>query len=434
MTAPSGLQLEVFPDVGRALVATRDFAIGDLILSETPFFQVPTTLLQKSALNKQLADVIAKVAEEFPDTGVPVSVQANLLADYVALSSRKRDELVNSFASDTTEDHILARFTSKVASAVHESITELQSFSTNELQKLLLVMIINAAEYVQRNESFVGLYKWGSKLAHSCSPKSVLMITEKQMSHYALQPIKAGDIVTTNYIIRDDIRACWTTPLRRRKLLDTKSFLCKCERCTAPDLNRTTKCPKCSQPTATPSDPNHTQTETWTCSNCSSIFTTDEMPTRMEQQLQTSVIEATAVFDTGLPTPQSFQKAMAKMDVVHKMATTVLGSEHWLSNWPKPFIANKLSRTDMEAAARLMIEWVEWSERGILPFYPNIHVRHVLSSGKYCAKSMVEDRFYGAVVKCRPWCKAELLGHPQMVAIAFAALKEAERKAFGEKA
>ena len=122
------------------------------------------------------------------------------------------------------------------------------------------------------------------------------------------------------------------------------------------------------------------------------------------------------------------------MDVVHKMATTVLGPQHWLSNWPKAFIANKLRQTDTEVAAKLMIEWVEWSEKRILPFYPNIHVRHVLSAGKYCAKSGVEERFYGAVVKCRPWCKAELLGHPQMVAIAVAALKEAERRGFVGKA
>ncbi|KAJ3046198.1 hypothetical protein HDV00_000010 [Rhizophlyctis rosea] len=402
MTEPTGVKLEQFPDIGRALVATKDFEIGDLIFAETPALQVPTAL-QNSAIYKKLLKAITEIAKEFPGAGVSASIQATLLLTYKKLSAEERREITEEYASDTTEDHVLARFTRKVAETVHDSISEFQAFTSDELQKLLLVMIINAIEVSEG----------------------------KEMKHYALQPIKTGEIVTTNYIIQDDIRVCWTTPMRRQKLLSTKSFLCKCTRCSAPDTNRTAKCPKCQQPAATPIDLNFDEVYQWTCSSCNASLSDTEMPIRMEQQLQTSLLEATAVFDdAALPSIEAFQKAMGKMDIVHKMGTTVLGSEHWITNWPKPFLANKLIVSDIKACSERAIEWIEWCGNHILPYFPHIHVRHVLSHQKYCEKGPVQERYYRALARCKPWINEIFLGDPRLVQLGTTALKEAGRRGY----
>jgi SET domain len=89
------------------------------------------------------------------------------------------------------------------------------------------------------------LFVFGSKIAHSCAPNvSDTSQTEDGALEYKVtRPIALGEEATFSYIGN-----LYQTPMYKRceQLLNTKSFLCGCSRCSGPDYYRMVQCTGCA--------------------------------------------------------------------------------------------------------------------------------------------------------------------------------------------
>jgi hypothetical protein len=120
------------------------------------------------------------------------------------------------------------------------------------------------AGYNQSHSEQCALYLYASKVSHSCRPSYTSNTDDGKLEYKAIQEIAAGDMITFSYIA--DV---WSTPthLRRKKLQDERSFLCKCTRCVKPDWLRLIKCKHCHKGllACTYDDEGF---PTWTCQSC----------------------------------------------------------------------------------------------------------------------------------------------------------------------
>jgi len=111
----------------------------------------------------------------------------------------------------------------------------------------------------------VALFLFGSKVAHSCSPNVTYSsrTSDGKLEYKATRPINAGDMITFPYL--DDV---WETPthVRREKLLESKSFVCRCIRCTGPDYARPFSCNKCDGALLCMDGAD--DSPVWSCSGC----------------------------------------------------------------------------------------------------------------------------------------------------------------------
>ncbi|KAJ3168889.1 hypothetical protein HDU88_001216 [Geranomyces variabilis] len=210
----AGYEIRTINGLGRAAVATKDFAIGELIISETPVLTVPVhrAPIESPSFDKlsKALTAVARVKDE-DSNGQPVAaaaeaeaqLQASAIVTFLDLNETDRINVLTNFAAppqDTPQPAV------ELIKAFAKAASSLESMPSEEaLQKLLLVLATNAHEFVEDGAVYVGLYEKGSKLAHSCSPKTVYLGDGRTLKHYALQPIKTGDIITTNYTVRDDI-------------------------------------------------------------------------------------------------------------------------------------------------------------------------------------------------------------------------------------
>ncbi|KAI8819663.1 uncharacterized protein EV422DRAFT_101825 [Fimicolochytrium jonesii] len=442
-----GLRIGTFPgELGRAAVATREFTVGELVLVDQPLLTVKAerTPSSESALLAKLQSILAEAREEIgshaPEGAVvPLELQANIVAAYAGgLDDAERELVQTHFATPPSdEEHeVVIQILSTVASVIKQhTLSELEGISTEELTKLLLVFATNAHEYVEDGVLHIALYDVGSKLAHSCAPKTVYVGDGQLLKHYALQVIQKGDMVTTNYIIRDDIRACWPTHLRQQKLLATKFFHCRCERCLASDDFRLLKCPGCSESTLLL----HPQQGTWICqhSPCSISIPhpssasgatlprhKNEPPLsqslkevlRFEQSLELSVTTATHEVESAhsQQTGKTSSGALQKLFIINATANQTLGTNHWITAWSSAYCAMRAEHLlrDRTRAAELAWNWVTWSEKRIKSVFPHLFARHLGSFGSLSVGADFEKRSGIARMwrEVEPWMKEIFLG------------------------
>ena len=86
------------------------------------------------------------------------------------------------------------------------------------------------------------LFVYASKVAHSCIPNTAYTSKTQDgcLEYKLIRPISDGEMVTFSYLEK-----LFVTPthIRREKLMESKSFVCKCQRCIGPDFCRFIHCP-----------------------------------------------------------------------------------------------------------------------------------------------------------------------------------------------
>lgn len=114
------------------------------------------------------------------------------------------------------------------------------------------------------------LFLYASKVSHSCYPNTTYTSNTKdgKMEYKAVREISEGEMVTFPYIGN-----LWETPthMRRKVLQDSKSFLCKCERCMSPDWLRLIKCPCNSKGFLECTYDDQQGLPLWTCASCITV-------------------------------------------------------------------------------------------------------------------------------------------------------------------
>eukprot|EP00747_Dinoflagellata_sp_TGD_P217027 gnl/TRDRNA2_/TRDRNA2_89483_c0_seq1.p1 gnl/TRDRNA2_/TRDRNA2_89483_c0~~gnl/TRDRNA2_/TRDRNA2_89483_c0_seq1.p1 ORF type:complete len:280 (-),score=46.77 gnl/TRDRNA2_/TRDRNA2_89483_c0_seq1:554-1393(-) len=239
---PDGVEIVAIEGKGRCLRFKRAFVTGDLVLREAPFLFLP------QALNNE-----------------------RLMSTFNGLDERKRNLLFNEF-----EAHM-----DKVSPSTLKYVEENPEIVSMGALQLAQVLMVNA---MRVGGDMQGLYLFGSKAEHSCTPccaystEAAAPEVKADLCMFALREIAAGEVVTICYFGEAD-SIFHSTPLRRQLLLDCrKSFCCQCNRCEGPDLMRQCPCWKCDGnlcPTYLAVDQSKLdelssppEVKAWTCAGC----------------------------------------------------------------------------------------------------------------------------------------------------------------------
>ena len=223
------------PQLGRVLVATRSFAVGDVVLREPPLLTFdsldggPNGLFNmflaasgpsKAAILDMFHPPLEGSSQRIKDRRQEAQIHAKQLGmDFtVALKLLLiRDTNAHAFFGEKQE---------------YEEVPAMNKFDN----------LSAAPKYA--------LFDLGSKAAHSCNPN--IEYSSKQyygLEYRAIRPILEGDYLLISYI--DDL---WTSSQIQRQniLLESKFFLCKCSRCIGKDDCRAVTCTKCKTRPAFP--------------------------------------------------------------------------------------------------------------------------------------------------------------------------------------
>lgn len=237
--------------LGRVVIAAQDFAVGDVILREDP------VLVWTSGDWRQCM-------EQFRD--LPHDDQLGIL-----------DMFHPPLDEDPANDGTMFGFPA--------------GMDAQKIRKLVAIANTNAHEYYGRAQVMyseivmpdgidprtdkAALFLYASKVAHSCRPNSSYSskTADGRLEYKAIRSIGEGDMVTFSYL-----ENLPQTPTfhRRQELMRTKSFLCKCERCMAPDCAHSFPCPGCED--LVPGSPAELEDGVpWFCQACNKTLDKDAL-------------------------------------------------------------------------------------------------------------------------------------------------------------
>ena len=221
----AGYKIEQVPGLGCCIIATRRFAVGEVVLLERP-------------------QLICKADDPL-----------DMIKAFLALPLEEREEIVGTMfhikdpaltvsATVQHQDPTCAKRLErlmKVAEVIHENYVTKTSIrplpTVQTIFNMLSIANFNIHQWKDGSEevSRVALLPLCSKAEHSCKPNcqySSQNVAYKGYGAYiACRDIEVGDAVSYGYI---DVGA--TRADRRTKLLRAKDFYCQCVRCASSEL------------------------------------------------------------------------------------------------------------------------------------------------------------------------------------------------------
>ncbi|XP_011863155.1 PREDICTED: protein msta, isoform B-like isoform X2 [Vollenhovia emeryi] len=310
------------PALGRHLLATRDLAPGDVILSETPLVWGPSTHASQRVCvgcGGRCDDVGARCGRCCwpvcrPDCGglsdkkrhqLECALLARariiprcevLLVIRMLILWRTKSRRWTSLAK--LQSHVESRGPGTEAhdevSSVSQLLGPLLSMASDcgDLLPTICGLIdVNALETAPP-EGSVAIYENASLLEHSCvaNTRHDFRVDDKgrpRITVYAVTSIEKGEHLSTMYT-----HALWATRARREHLLATKYFACRCKRCADPTELGThlgsLNCP-CKNGLMLPNDPLNPNTD-WSCDACPGTVTSTEVA-QLTDKLEEEVAE-----------------------------------------------------------------------------------------------------------------------------------------------
>ncbi|KAG5318785.1 MSTAA protein, partial [Pseudoatta argentina] len=308
--------------LGRHLLATRDLAPGDVILTETPLVWGPSTHTNQRVCvgcSERCNDIDARCSE----CCWPVC-----RSDCEGLSDKKRHQLECALLARVRiiprcevlliirllilwrmksrrwtslanlQNHVESRGPGTEAHDEVSSVSQrlgpllLMASDCKDVLPMICGLIdVNALETAPP-EGSVAIYEHASLLEHSCiaNTRHSFRIDDKgrpRITVYAVTSIKKGQHLSTMYT-----HALWSTRARREHLLITKYFACRCKRCADPtELGThlgTLNCP-CKNGLMLPNDPLNPNTN-WSCDACPGTITSAEVAELIDR-LEEEVVE-----------------------------------------------------------------------------------------------------------------------------------------------
>ena len=220
-------------DLGRVLIATKDYNVGDIVMKEKPL-----------VVYNNLIELIHKV------------IQMNDQEKDLFYDMHHRDFQDNPPIFDECKNvmnELLDMFNSN---DLHVFLNK-SGISIDTAHKILMISNFNAHNFIGSNSSYnessnldepkrTALFYLGSKVAHSCEPNcsytskivnSTIDGDNDVLVYSAIKPIKAGDILSFSYI-----NPRLSTVERRAILRREKDFFCECCKCSDYDYNSGLKC------------------------------------------------------------------------------------------------------------------------------------------------------------------------------------------------
>ena len=334
---PRGWSVETDPELGRCLVARRDFEAGECVVVEQPALFCPK--LANTACRSggtELQGVFRRVLERF--------------CEAEALLQQSIEEMFFVCPFDNPGE-VVATWIQAIDAVAKEEFAVGQPLS--KLRAIGLAFLLNGHKF----KDGWALNPIGSKLAHSCEPNTRYTCDHQRHPnravHLALRPIAAGEQLTATYT-----HFGRSTAQRQEALLETKLFVCNCPRCRAPDHAGEVPCPGChprskegflSEYAATaffqsdvhyavpiPAGCSHQECGSqplfgWRCDHCDKTYTDEEvLPTVFQicagRDVEKALELAAAQLDCMLD--DTGQVAASDVAEVYRLASSVLGSHH----------------------------------------------------------------------------------------------------------
>ncbi|EZA57559.1 Protein msta, isoform B [Ooceraea biroi] len=263
------------PDLGRHLLAIRDLAPGDVVLSEPPLVWGPSI----HTTNQRLCVGCGKRCDDF-NVRCGKCCWPVCKSNCEGLSDKRRHELECALLARARiiprcEVLLVIRMLIlwRTKSKRWTSLANLQSHEDSRRPGT------EAHDETVPPEGSVAIYETASLLEHSCmaNTRHSFHVDDKgrpRITVYAVTSIKKGEHLSTMYT-----HALWSTRARREHLLATKYFVCRCQRCSDPtELGThlgTLNCP-CKNGLMSPNDPLNMNTD-WSCNTCPGIITSSEI-------------------------------------------------------------------------------------------------------------------------------------------------------------
>ena len=318
------VKVKQVPVLGRSLAATKGFEPGQHVLHEHP-------AVTWSADAFDYAEQIVDVARR---NGLSLKASAGMLSAVPSLT-KFQSEVVGNLSTpevDLTNPNVIQWINAADELAHVQELPELQCLRNDayHISRVILAAKTNIHHCAEIKDGVErpGIFRLGSKLAHSCAPNLVYQPVDNQVHFTSLRLIPADSLVTFSYRGELDFlaRSNWE---RQQELWQIFMFWCGCERCSGSDLCRGIKC-GCSEEGVrlwrgsypSPGADAHASSK-WHCSACDRFFSDEQMPLEAEKRLGALVTELEEVKSQAPSTKYTALKE-AMTEVLE-----VLGTQHW---------------------------------------------------------------------------------------------------------
>lgn len=363
--------------VGRALVADEDIEAGTQIICEEPVLITPA-----------LHELTADRQEEYKSLASWLQADISWILHAHAFTfadDHTRAAILSEFCSwDDGADDLARQLASGIlgeANRVCDPLSKHLSMPKEELRRALGVFCLNAHS-IGRKGKRCGLYQDGSKLIHRCLGQHAVFRRQGAVATFRLvRSVQRSEIITTSYLGALSMRS---TRIRRRHLMKTKLFECRCVACESADSFRLLPCPVCvtrrggyllepetrtvnpegwkSHPVISPLT---AKAEAWQCDTCGSAFDSEAA---LQSQQQAGSIEALGKkyktlgeAEQGIEdsvdwldeqvadgTRREIDFAFSKLEEI----VAVLGCRHWTSVCLRSHVLEKWLSTISECTSR----------------------------------------------------------------------------------
>jgi len=131
------------------------------------------------------------------------------------------------------------------------------------------------------------LFLFRSQIFQSCSPNAFFSshTSDGKLECTAVRSIKAGDMITSTYIDQfEDL----PTHQRRKFLIETHEYMCRCPRCIGPDYLRPVHCKKCSEGVLLCTDVRG-DSPVWSCNVCGDLKDEKRRIEALEEEIEDQI-------------------------------------------------------------------------------------------------------------------------------------------------
>jgi len=326
------ITLRMDNSLGTHLLAAKRFDVGELIISEAGIIRIPDlSREERGSLHTRFGDRAAFLAPA-------------VCVDWAKVDDDKKHALLDLFWAHPlfrSADSALLKDNMPPCQKLIEVNPTLQSrWDAQSLAQFLHVVDLNIHrdDEVAEHASFAGLFVLGSKFSHSCAPNCRWSFSDNgELQYHAIRNIEPGELLTFSYV-GNGMNLVVST-MDRRQRLATLWFVCKCSRCTGPDLSRQMICPKCGAARCIPvyeagdSGMNWKgdrplrdllpEAQRWLCTACNASSSSSDMPLQVEAELGRQVPQVM------MRSPDAAAEDMHVAAKLQDKAARVLGTNHW---------------------------------------------------------------------------------------------------------
>jgi len=201
-----------------------------------------------------------------------------------------------------------------------------------------------------------------SKIAHSCSPNAIHSSNKPVVVVQAMKPISTGEMITITYLPSSTL--AYSTPHRRKTLLNNYCFHCMCERCISPDVGREIKCQKsCGGGML------RSEVGLWECSRCKCTLSDTDMPLTTEKMLEEAYFYWSK-YAGDLYNHKVIYVNLHKLEKSSQKANEILGVNHWVSARMSYMLFELKRAVNPQSALASSFHWILWVSGYMVDIYP----------------------------------------------------------------